>query len=222
MISFHDLVPETVPFESTVMSSNCVSRTKAHSFLLFRLQRLGSLSSGIWPDRRARRKLGSLPRSLRSLLTCLARLQIQQVWPFFRDPHPSLRVCSYPSWTLSPASFHFLSLHSPSPRARWNSLWSVGGDEDGRRSKAKDEGCRQLPASRRRSSCLLFFFSCSLTHKLTPVLILDVALQMKRKQKIVSQCRLQRDHSGGLDLAENLERHQCFIYLFLFLHFASY
>lgn len=39
------------------------------------------------------------------------------------------------------------------------------------------------------------------------LLILDVALQMKRKQKSVSQCRLQRDHSGGLDFADYLERH---------------
>lgn len=56
------------------------------------------------------------------------------------------------------------------------------------------------------------------------MLILDAALQMKRKHKIVSQCGLQRDHSGSLDFTECLERNHIYSVFFgtIVLNCASY
>lgn len=176
LISFHDSVPDFSPFNSAVMSSNCLSRTKkAQNFLLFRLQRRTSPSSGVWPDSGAQRKLGSL--------SCL------QSSIFLNLSSPS----SYPAGlTLpltpihlsmladnpGPPSSHFLMLyHRRACQCRRlcdGNLRSVGGEVDGR-------GLRMKDPSRRRSRCLVFFFSYASTHKLAPVRVLENAVQTKRQ-----------------------------------------
>lgn len=144
-----------------------------------------------------------------SLLTVFHLLEL--VFPilvssrFDPSPDPPIHLSKLADNPAPPSSHFPMLFHRRACRGRRlpdGNLRSVGGEADGRRLRMKGP-------SRRRSRCLLSFFSYASTLKLAPVRVLENAVQSKGQQKIVSMCRLQRDRSRCLESAEYLCRVIC-------------